>query len=62
MTEAVNLRNSIALDERSRHLRRLVVQALEGGGRGHLGSTLSLIEIVRVLYDDVLRHRPQEPR
>jgi transketolase len=50
-----------ALDERSRHLRRLVIQALEGGGRGHIGSSMSLIEILRVLYDDVLRYRPDEP-
>lgn len=53
---------AIRLDERSRYLRRLVVQALDGGGRGHVGSSLSLIEIVRVLYDDVLRHRPSDPR
>lgn len=49
------------LDERSRYLRRLVIDALEGGGRGHVGSTLSLIEMLRVLYDDVLRYRPEEP-
>jgi len=49
------------LDERSRHLRRLVVQGLEGGNRGHVGSSMSLIEILRVLYDDVLRFRPDEP-
>ena len=55
------LNSSVPLDNRSRHLRRLVVQALEGGGRGHVGSSLSLIEIVRSLYDDVLRHRPAEP-
>jgi transketolase len=50
------------LDERSRYLRRLVVRALDGGGRGHVGSSMSLIEILRVLYDDVLRFRPSEPR
>ncbi len=49
------------LDERSLALRRLVVRALEGGGRGHVGSSLSLIEILRVLYDDVLRFRPTQP-
>lgn len=49
------------LDERSLHLRRLVVRALEGGGRGHIGSSLSLVEIFRVLFDDVLRYRPAEP-
>jgi transketolase len=50
-----------ALDARSRQLRRLVVRALDGGGRGHVGSSMSLIEILRVLYDDVLRFRPAEP-
>src|SRR6516225_8562030 len=50
------------LDERSRYLRRLIVRGLEGGARGHVGSSLSLVEILRVLYDDILRFRPQEPR
>lgn len=49
------------MDARSRYLRSLVIDALEGGGRGHVGSTLSLIEIMRVLYDDVLRVRPDDP-
>lgn len=50
------------LDERSLRLRRLVVAAMLGGGRGHAGPALSLIEIVRVLYDDVLRIDPANPR
>lgn len=50
------------LDDRSLHLRRLVVRALAGGGRGHVGPSLSLIEIMRVLYDDYLRVRPHDPR
>jgi transketolase len=50
------------LDERSRHLRRLIFQAIEKGGRGHIGPALSLVEIIRVLYDDVLRNRPHEPK
>jgi len=50
------------LDERSKYLRRLVVRALEGGERGHVGSSMSLVEIMRVLYDDILRYRPQEPK
>jgi transketolase len=49
------------LDERSKYLRKLTVRALEGGERGHIGSSMSLIEIMRVLYDDVLRYRPSEP-
>jgi transketolase len=49
------------LDERSLYLRSLVVRALAGGKRGHVGSSMSLIEIMRVLYDDILRYRPHEP-
>lgn len=49
------------LDGRSRHLRRMIVDALEGGGRGHPGAALSLVEILRVLYDDILRYRASEP-
>jgi transketolase len=50
------------LDERSIELRRLVVRALDGGARGHIGSSMSLIEIMRVLYDDVLRYRAADPQ
>lgn len=53
---------SPALDSRSLHLRRLVVRGLEGGGRGHLGSAFSLIELLRVLYDDILRFDPGQPK
>jgi transketolase len=52
---------SPGLDDRSLVLRRLVVDGLAGGGRGHLGSAFSLIEILRVLYDDVLRFDPHDP-
>ncbi|MDE1145430.1 MAG: transketolase [Azospirillaceae bacterium] len=50
------------MDDRSKYLRRLVIDALEGGGRGHIGSSMSLVEILRVLYDDVLDVRPDDPR
>lgn len=49
------------LDARSKALRRLVVDALKGGGRGHLGAAFSAIEILRVLYDEVLRIDPRQP-
>lgn len=49
------------LDERSLYLRRLVARGLEKGNRGHVGSSMSLIEMLRVLYDDVLRFRPAQP-
>ena len=50
------------LDQRSLALRRLVVRGLDGGKRGHLGSAFSLIEALRVLYDDVLRFDSTNPR
>ena len=49
---------SIALDSRSIEIRRLVLNGLEGGGRGHLGPALSLLEILRSLYDGVMLHDP----
>jgi transketolase len=51
---------SIGLDERSLYLRRLIVRALEGGKRGHLGSSMSLVEILRAAFDDYLRYRPDD--
>ena len=53
---------TVKLDERSLALRRRLIDALEGGKRGHVGASLSLVEILRVLYDDVLNLRPQEPK
>ena len=50
-----------SLDARSRDLRLAIVDAMVGGRRGHVGSALSLVEIVRVLYDDVLNVRPADP-
>jgi len=55
-------RNSPALDGRSKHLRRQIVRVLEGGGRGHLGTSLSLVEMLRVLFDSVLRYDSQRPK
>src|ERR1700694_5907991 len=53
--------SSIPLDERSRHLRRLPSPPYKKGERGDIGSTMCLMEILRVLYDDILRFRPAEP-
>ena len=55
------LANEIILDQKSKDLRFLVLDALEGGSRGHLGPALSLIEIVRVLYDSILYHDANNP-
>ena len=50
------------LDERSKYFRRVIVRVLQKARRGHVGAAFSLIEILRVLYDDVLRYNPQNPR
>lgn len=53
---------SPGLDERSKELRRTIVHILQKARRGHVGSAYSLIEILRVLYDDVLRFDPRNPK
>jgi len=52
---------SPALDRRSKDLRVQILKAFEAGRRGHLGSAFSLVEILRVLYDHVLRYDAANP-
>jgi len=52
---------AVCLDERSMDLRHKVVDMLECAQRGHIGSSMSLIEIMRVLYDDILKFDPAKP-
>ena len=52
----------IKLDNRSKYLRQLIVKALIGGGRGHMGSAMSLVEILRVLYDEFIKFDPKKPK
>ena len=49
------------LDDRSKALRRVMLGAFAAGRRGHLGSAFSLVEMLRVLYDDVLRFEVRQP-
>jgi len=53
--------NHTPLDERSRQLRRTIVRTLKAGNRGHVGAAFSLVEILRVLYDDILKFDPANP-
>ena len=49
------------LDARSKKLRSIVVDALKSNGGGHIGSSMSTIEILRVLYDSVLKFDASQP-
>lgn len=62
MANSQPLGSSVRLDERSRELRLRIVRMVEAAGRGHVGSAFSLVEILRVLYDDILRYDPKHPR
>jgi len=53
---------SMGLDQRSKELRRTIVKVLDLCGRGHVGAAFSLIEILRVLYDDILKYDAKDPK
>ena len=48
-------------DDRSKALRRLIVDMVDIGKRGHIGSAMSLIEILRVFFDSWLNYDPKNP-
>lgn len=50
------------LDGRSMELRKEIVKIFDCARRGHIGSAFSIVEILRVLYDDVLQFDPKKPR
>jgi len=52
---------SMVLDERSKVIRRLIINMIEVEKRGHIGPAMSLVEILRVLYDSFLNYRTDEP-
>jgi len=61
MSDFAAAAQSIALDARSLALRRGIVRTMASARRGHLGSAFSLVEILRVLFDDLLNYRAWEP-
>lgn len=62
MNSLIDNASTIALDARSIYLRRLVCRTLEGGGRGHIGTSMSCLEILRVLYDDIMQFKSDDPK
>ncbi|WP_432738088.1 transketolase [Maridesulfovibrio sp. FT414] len=49
------------MDQRSKLLRKRIVDVLYNAGRGHIGPSMSLVETLRVLYDSVLKYDPYNP-
>ncbi len=55
--------NSLSLDYRSKQLRRKIIEMVEKSSkRGHIPSAFSSIEILRVLFDNVLQYNPKNPK
>ena len=57
----LNPYKSPPLNSRSLYLRKLIIRAFEGGMRGHLGSSMSLVEIMSALYDSFLSYNSNNP-
>lgn len=49
------------LQERSRQIRRNIMEMVRHGGRGHISPAFSIVEILVLLYDDILRVDPKNP-
>ncbi len=49
------------LDEESLSFRKKILEIIKCARRGHIGSAFSIVEILRVLYDRILRYKPEKP-
>lgn len=50
-----------SLDKKSIYLRKKIVNMILDSGSGHFGPSMSIVEIIRVLYDEILKHNPKKP-
>jgi len=50
------------LDRKAIEQRREILRILRSARRGHVGSSFSLLELIRVLFDDVLQYDARDPR
>jgi len=62
ITTAEHTPTCAQLDSRSKELRRTIIRMFEASRRGHIGSAFSVMEILRVLYDDIMQYNPHNPR
>lgn len=54
-------RKSLTKVPAATRIRFRVIDGFQSARRGHIGSAMSIVEILRVLYDDILRYRPKQP-
>lgn len=50
------------LREKAKLFRREILEATQRAGSGHPGGSLSCVEILITLYEEVMRHKPEDPR
>lgn len=50
------------LEERANDIRKLTIQTIGRFGSGHIGGSLSICEVLSVLYFDAMNINPQEPK
>lgn len=62
MDKHKKLQSSTSLDKRSIDIRTQIIKVLQVAGRGHIGAAFSLVEILRVLYDQILIYDPLKPQ
>ena len=50
------------LEQKAKHVRRLIIEMLGRACSGHPGGSLSATDLVTVLYFKVMRHKPKDPQ
>ena len=49
------------MEERSYEYRKEIIKIIDHARRGHIGSALSIVEIIRVFYEDILKIDSKNP-
>ncbi|HAH96705.1 MAG TPA: transketolase [Firmicutes bacterium] len=62
MRNVLTCENEKELALRARNMRCHIIRMLEAAGSGHTGGSLSIVEIMALLYFKHMNIRPQEPR
>lgn len=54
--------NETQLREKAKQLRKIILEMLCEAGSGHPGGSLSAIDVMTVLYNNIMRHNPKDPK